>query len=167
MGIVGRHSAIQHEDEQEATGGTTRVLCRISTGHKGPSPRNPRRPVPARQERESARDRPFALSPFRPTIGRDLDIPPGFPRSRLHPRLLYACNHAVVCRPGSVRRIRLRFRFITSQCDRRGRRGGRLYNLFDVVEIKGFNVRGPVFGKILKPTNSSSGGAISYDVSIS
>ena len=39
--------------------------------------------------------------------------------------------------------------------------------LFNILEIEGFDVCGPVFGEILKPMSSSSGGAISYDVSVS
>jgi hypothetical protein len=66
---------------------------------------------------------------------------------------------------GPVRRVRLRL--FTGQHDRRRCGGGDLDVLFDVLEIEGFDVGGPVSRKILKPTNSSSGGAISHDVLVS
>jgi hypothetical protein len=97
------------------------------------------------QYRRGKREKALVIadSPFRSTIGRDLDIP------RVTP---------------VVRRVRLRF--VTGQLDRRGCGGGGLDVLFDVLEIEGFDVCGPMFGGILKPMHSSSGGAISYDVSL-
>jgi hypothetical protein len=57
---------------------------------------------------------------------------------------------------GPVRRVQLRL--FTGQCDRHRCGGGGLDILFDVLEIEGFNVHGPIFGEILRPMNSSSDG---------